>query len=79
MGYPPIENLLPKAGQSIYKLVRMAATRALELADGAPKLIDISSTEKTATIALEEICAGKVVLKEVAAQFAPQEEKKKEE
>ena len=71
MGYPPIEELLPKSGYSIYKLVRMAANRAMELADGKPKLIDSPSSDKAPTVALEEIRAGKAVLKEVADQFAP--------
>jgi DNA-directed RNA polymerase omega subunit len=71
MGYPPIEKLLPKANFSIYKLVRMAATRATELADGAAKLIEISPDAKTATIALEEIQQAKIVLKEVADKFKP--------
>lgn len=71
MGYPPIENLLPKTGYSIYKLVRLASNRATELAEGKPKLIDAPSTAKTATIALEEIQAGKVILKDMVAQFPP--------
>ena len=71
MGYPPIENLLPKTGFSIYRLVRMAASRATELADGSPKIIEIPPGEKTATIALEEISQGKVVLSDVADQFKP--------
>ena len=71
MGYPPIEELLPKSGYSIYKLVRMAANRAMELADGKPKLIDSPSSDKAPTVALEEIRAGRVVLKEVADQFEP--------
>ena len=29
-----IESLLPKSGNSVYRLVRMAANRALELAEG---------------------------------------------
>ena len=75
MGYPPLEDLLPKAGNSIYKLIRMASTRAVELADGKPKLINISPSEKTPTIALEEIRSGHVFLKEVASQFAPKPSK----
>ena len=71
MGYPPIEELLPKSGYSIYKLVRMAANRAMELADGKPKLIETPSSDKAPTVALEEIRAGRVVLKEVADQFEP--------
>ena len=73
MGYPPIEDLLPKTGYSIYKLVRMAANRAMELADGKKPLVEVSLNEKTATIALEEIRSGKVVLKDVAEKFKPAE------
>jgi DNA-directed RNA polymerase omega subunit len=51
MGNPAIEDLLPKAGWSIYKLVRMASNRAMELADGSPKLIANQSSHKTTTIA----------------------------
>ena len=69
MGYQPLEDLLPKAGNSVYKLIRMASTRAVELADGKPKLIDVPLNEKTATVALQEIRDGRVLLKEVAHQF----------
>ena len=55
MGYPPIEELLPKSGFSVYKLVRMAANRAMELADGKPRLIEAPSSDKAPTVALEEI------------------------
>ena len=75
MGYQPIEELLPKAGNSVYKLVRMASDRAIEIADGKKKLIDIPLSTKTTTIALEEIRAGMVVLKEVAGKFGPPEPK----
>ncbi len=77
MGYPPIENLLPKSNFSIYRLVRMAASRATELADGAPKLITTPPEEKTATIALEEIQAAKVVLADAAEKFKPAAEAQK--
>ncbi len=77
MAYQPIEELLPKSGYSIYKLVRLAAKRSLELADGSPKLInDVHADTKTPTIALDEIRAGKVVIKSVADQFAPPKVKK---
>lgn len=78
MGYQPIEELLPKSGYSIYKLVRLAAVRAIQLADGSPKLIAHAASDKTPTIALEEIRAGKVVIKSVAAEFAPKKTSKKE-
>jgi DNA-directed RNA polymerase subunit K/omega len=77
MAYQPIEELLPKSDYSIYKLVRLASKRSLELADGSPKLIDgVSADAKTPTVALDEIRAGKVVLKAVAAEFAPSKTKK---
>ena len=63
MAYQPVEDLLPRSNQSIYKLVLLASKRALELADGKPRLIDFPSSNKTATIALEEILAGKVEMK----------------
>ena len=64
MGYQPIERLLPQAGGSVYKLVRMAANRAMEIAEGKPKLIKNPSSEKETTVALEEILQGKVLSKE---------------
>ena len=66
MSYIPPEELLPRSGFSVYKLIRMAANRAMELADGKPKLVEKVSTDKVATIALEEIRAGKVELKAIA-------------
>ena len=77
MGYQPLEKLLPRANSSIYKLIIMAARRATELADGAPKLIDFPSSQKTTTIALDEIMEGKVELKEVAEQRVEEEGKAK--
>ncbi|VAX37485.1 hypothetical protein MNBD_UNCLBAC01-544 [hydrothermal vent metagenome] len=67
-----IESLLPKSDWSIYRLVRMAAQRTLELSDGRPSLIDHPKDEKLATIALQEIAEGKLVFKDVADQFAPE-------
>ena len=77
MGYQPLEDLLPKAGNSIYRLVRLASNRALELADGRKKLVELPAIEKTTTVALEEIKEAKVVLKQVAEQFKPKETEKK--
>jgi len=45
----------------MYKLVGLAARRAKELSDGAPKLTAADS-KKVATLALEEIRSGKVLL-----------------
>jgi DNA-directed RNA polymerase omega subunit len=82
MAYQPLERLLPRSGGSVYKLVLMAAKRAIELADGMPKLIDFPSSNKTTTVALDEVLGGKVELKEVAStrqtkEAAPKEAKDK--
>ncbi len=69
MGHPPIEELLPKSGMSIYKLSRLAANRATELALGKKPLVEASGITKTATVALEEVRAGMVVYAGVADQF----------
>ena len=66
MVYQPLEKLLPRANNSIYKLVLMAAKRATELADGAPRLVDFPSSDKVTNIALDEIAIGRVELKSVA-------------
>jgi len=74
MSNQPIEDLLPKADWSIYRLVRMAANRTTELADGKPSLIEKPNSDKLTTIALDEIAQGKVVYKEVADQIIQAEE-----
>ncbi len=63
MTYVPVEKLLDKSNGSIYQLVNLAALRALEIAEGAPKLVSLNSGTKPTTIALEEIIAGKVECK----------------
>lgn len=60
--YVPIEPLMAKIG-SIYKLVIIAARRALELNDGAPRLVEADPKAKPSTVALAEIAAGKVFMK----------------
>ena len=55
----PMEKLLEKAG-SVYKLVIVAAKRALELSEGSPKLVAGNSKEKPALVALREIAEGKI-------------------
>ena len=69
--YFPIEPLMEKIG-SIYKLVTVAARRALELNEGAPRLVETDPKHKPSTVALEEIAAGKVGMKS-------KEKRKKEE
>jgi DNA-directed RNA polymerase subunit omega len=49
---------------SAYKLVILAARRAIELSDGAAKLIDAAQDEKTTNIAIHEILQGRISYKE---------------
>jgi len=65
MPYLPLENLLDKNEKSIYKLVILASKRALEIAEGQPKLVDINSSVKPSTIALHEISEGRVTYKKI--------------
>lgn len=65
MPYVALEKLLDKSEKSIYKLVILASKRALEIAEGQPKLVDASSTMKPSTIALYEIAAGKVQYRKI--------------
>lgn len=57
------EELLDKTDSSIYKLVILATKRALEIAEGAPKLADVGGDVKPTTVALREIMGGKVRFK----------------
>ena len=54
------EDLLDKSDSSIYKLIIVATKRALEVAEGAPRLVDAPLNAKPTTIALMEIEQGKV-------------------
>ncbi|MCM8794407.1 MAG: DNA-directed RNA polymerase subunit omega [Candidatus Omnitrophica bacterium] len=58
-----MEKLIENTGSSKYKLVILAAKRALELSEGAPRLVDVSVKAKPAIVALKEIAAGKVTMK----------------
>lgn len=60
MPYVALEKLLDKSKGSIYKLVILASKRALEIAEGQPKLVKVNSSTKPSTIALYEIAEGKV-------------------
>lgn len=63
MAYQPLEELLPKANNSVYRLVRLASMRAGELAATGAKLVQAPAEQKLATTALDEIRAGKVIEK----------------
>lgn len=63
MAYVALETMLDKTNYSIYKLVILASKRALEIAEGQPKLVPAESWVKPSTVALWEIAAGKVFYK----------------
>ncbi|MFH1413627.1 MAG: DNA-directed RNA polymerase subunit omega [Candidatus Omnitrophota bacterium] len=63
-----VESLLDKSNNSLYKLVILASRRALEIAEGQPKLVAGNSATKPSTIALREIAAGKVTAKKVKSK-----------
>jgi DNA-directed RNA polymerase omega subunit len=56
-------QLLYNRTNSAYKLVILAARRAIELSDGAAKLIESSPDEKVTNIAIHEILQGKISYK----------------
>jgi DNA-directed RNA polymerase omega subunit len=64
VNYVPLEDLIDKTGYSIYKLVVLAAKRALEIAAGQPKLVDVDASFKPSAVALIEIASGKIVYKQ---------------
>lgn len=63
MGYVALEKMLDKTDFSIYKLVILASKRALEIAEGQPRLVNKDAAMKPSTAALYEIAAGKVFYK----------------
>lgn len=60
MVYVPLEKLLDKSDNSVYKLVTLVSKRALEIAEGQPALVKADSSVKPSTVALYEISEGKV-------------------
>jgi len=73
MQQAPIDELLKRC-PSVYKLVVVAAKRAKELSEGAPKLVE-TELKKASSIALEEIRQGKVVLEGLEPAEAKPERK----
>jgi DNA-directed RNA polymerase omega subunit len=65
MAYVGREKLLDKSCNSIYKLVILSAKRALEIAEGQPKLVDMPASTKPSTVALNEIAGGKIQCRKV--------------
>lgn len=68
MAYIAVEKLLDRSNDSIYKLVILASKRALEIAEGQPKLVEANASMKPSTIALNEIAEGKVQYKTVKSK-----------
>jgi len=63
MSYIPLEKVIDKADNSLYKLVILASKRALELSEGAPSLIETHPEVKHTTVALREIAEGRIKIK----------------
>ena len=63
MAYVPMEKLLENTHESMYKLVILAARRALELSGGSEKLVEATPNTKLTSIALREIGEDKIVYK----------------
>ncbi|MFA4984545.1 MAG: DNA-directed RNA polymerase subunit omega [Candidatus Omnitrophota bacterium] len=55
-----IQDILDKSDNSVYKLVIMASKRALEIAEGQPRLVNLDANIKPSTVALAEIAENKV-------------------
>ena len=77
MAYQPLEELLPRSKWGVYRLVRLASKRALELSVTGAALIKAPSEQKLATTALEEILAGKVMDQESAEKMEKAAKSKK--
>lgn len=65
MGYEGREKLLGRSLGSIYKLVILASQRALEIAEGQPRLVEDPAGAKPSTVALHEIAEGKIEAKKI--------------
>ena len=60
MAHMAVEKLLDKSCNSVYKLVILASNRALEIAEGQPKLVEAHASVKPSTVALQEVAEGKI-------------------
>ena len=58
-----MDQLLPKAGGSVFCLARMAMLRAVEISFGSRPRVEFPALDKETTIALREIDQGKAILK----------------
>lgn len=65
MPYVAREKLLDKSCESVYKLVILASKRALEIAEGQPKLVVVNASMKPSTVALHEIAESKIQCRKI--------------
>ena len=63
MAYIPMEKLLKNTQESMYKLVILAARRAIELGGGSEKLVEATPNTKLTSIAFREIGENKITYK----------------
>jgi len=63
MSYVPLEKLIDKSNGSLFKLVTLVSRRALELAEGAPRFIQVPQDTKVTTVAMQEVALGKLYIK----------------
>jgi DNA-directed RNA polymerase subunit K/omega len=70
MSYVPLEKLIDKSNGSMYKLCVFVSRRALELAEGAARLVEAPADIKVTTLAMMEVAAGKVQMKPDTKQGA---------
>lgn len=75
MDHTAVEELLKRCS-SMYKLVVLATKRAKELAAGATPLVE-ADHKKITSIALEEICQGKIRYKGTGTEAATEAKKTK--
>lgn len=66
MSYIPLEKLIDKSRGSMFKLSLFASRRALELAEGAQRLVEAPKDTKVTTLAMMEIAEGKIGMSEGA-------------
>lgn len=76
MAYQPLEELLPKAGNSVYKLVRIASKRALEISETGARMVNMPSNTKLTTVAFQEIREAKVIEEETSKTYFDKPAKK---
>jgi DNA-directed RNA polymerase omega subunit len=72
MGYVALEKLLDKSrseknNESVYKLVILVSRRALEIAEGQPRMVSAPLDMKPSTVALQEVAEGKLYWRKIKA------------